>query len=120
MATDDAYGDLHIREKNGLAHEKLRHTYMVMTLCIIATVRTVYPALLWELTYEIFFFPEFAENGSIYDYIYKEHKKPPLSQILLWATQVAEGMVMAGNYKSHATDTELIVNIIAKCERIDM
>ena len=38
------------------------------------------------------YFTEFAENGSIYDYIHKEHKKPPLSQILLWATQVAEGM----------------------------
>ena len=40
------------------------------------------------------YFTEFAENGSIYDYIHKEHKKPPLSQILLWAVQVAEGMYL--------------------------
>ena len=39
------------------------------------------------------YFTEFAENGSIYDYIHKDHKKPPLSQILLWAVQVAEGIV---------------------------
>ena len=38
------------------------------------------------------YFTEFAENGSIYNYIHKEHKKPPLSQILLWAVQVAEGV----------------------------
>jgi len=107
MATDDAYPDVHVREKNGLAHEKLRHTYMVMNLCIIATVRTVYPAFLCELTYVIIFFPEFAEKGSIYDYIYKEHKQPPLSQILLWAIQVAEGTVMAG--KSRTTDTTLSI-----------
>ena len=38
------------------------------------------------------YFTEFAENGSIYNYIHKDHKKPPLSQILLWAVQVAEGI----------------------------
>jgi len=49
---------------------------------------------MWEQTAMacIIFFTEFAENGSIYDYIYKDHKRPPMSQILLWATQVAEGM----------------------------
>ena len=40
------------------------------------------------------YFTEFAENGSIYDYIHKEHKKPPLSQMILWAVQVAEGMYL--------------------------
>ena len=40
------------------------------------------------------YFTEFAENGSTYDYIHKEHKKPPLSQMLLWAIQVAEGMYL--------------------------
>jgi len=42
----------------------------------------------------IIFFTEFAENGSIYDYIHKDHKQPPMSQIILWATQVAKGMFM--------------------------
>ena len=40
------------------------------------------------------YFTEFAEKGSIYDYIHQEHKKPPLSQMLLWAVQVAEGMYL--------------------------
>ena len=40
------------------------------------------------------YFTEFAENGSIYDYIHQEHMKPPLSLILLWAVQVAEGMYL--------------------------
>jgi len=39
---------------------------------------------------------EFAENGSIYDYIFKQHKQPHPPQIILWATQIAEGTVMAG------------------------
>ena len=38
----------------------------------------------------IIFFTEFAENGSIYDYIHKDHKQPPI----IWATQVAKGMFM--------------------------
>jgi len=36
---------------------------------------------------------ELAENGSIHDYIYEKCKQPPLSQMLLWAAQVAEGMI---------------------------
>ena len=40
------------------------------------------------------YFTEFAEKGSIYDYIHQEHKKPPLSQMLLWAVQVSEGMYL--------------------------
>ena len=40
------------------------------------------------------YFTEFAEKGSIYDYIHQEHKKPPLSQMILWAVQVAEGMYL--------------------------
>jgi len=39
---------------------------------------------------------EFAENGSIYDYIFKQHKQPHLPQVKVWATQIAEGTVMAG------------------------
>jgi len=38
----------------------------------------------------IIFLTEFAEFGSIYDYIHKEQQQPPLSQMLLWAAQVAE------------------------------
>jgi len=34
---------------------------------------------------------ELAENGSIHDYIYEKCKQPPLSQMVLWAAQVAEG-----------------------------
>ena len=49
----------------------------------------------------IIFFTEFAESGSVYDYVHKEQKQPPLSQMLLWAAQVAEG-IMTG--QSHATD----------------
>jgi len=36
---------------------------------------------------------ELAENGSIHDYIYEKCKQPPLSQMVLWAAQVAEGMI---------------------------
>ena len=39
---------------------------------------------------------EFAENGSIYDYIFKQHKQPHLPQVKIWGTQIAEGTVMAG------------------------
>ena len=49
----------------------------------------------------IIFYTEYAENGSIYDYIYKNHKQPPLSQILLWATQVAEGMFVEVRANEH-------------------
>ena len=45
------------------------------------------------------FLTEFAENGSIHDYLHRDHKQPPLSQTLLWSTQVAEGIVMAGQSK---------------------
>jgi len=39
--------------------------------------------------------PEFAENGSIYDYIHMKCKKPSLAQEgLPWLKQVAEGIVM--------------------------
>jgi len=34
---------------------------------------------------------EFAENGSIYDYIHVKKEHPSLEQGLLWAEQVAEG-----------------------------
>ena len=50
----------------------------------------------------IIFLTEFAEFGSIYDYIHKEHKQPPLSQMLLWAAQVAEG-----TGQSHVTDKDV-------------
>ena len=45
---------------------------------------------------------ELAENGSIHDYIYEKCKQPPLSQMLLWAAQVAEGTVTA--VESYGTD----------------
>jgi len=44
--------------------------------------------------YYFIFFIEFAENGSIYDYIHEQHKQPSLSQIILWSTQVAEGILL--------------------------
>ena len=40
----------------------------------------------------LFYTTEFAENGSIFDYVYKEKKQPSLQQGLDWAEQVAEGM----------------------------
>lgn len=39
------------------------------------------------------FFTEFAENGSIFDYIHKKHKQPSLTQSLQWAKEVAEGTI---------------------------
>ena len=36
-------------------------------------------------------FLEFAENGSIYDYLHKKHKEPTLKQSVLWAKEVTEG-----------------------------
>ena len=38
------------------------------------------------------FFPEFAENGSVFDYIHVNHKQSSLAQRLLWLKQMAEGM----------------------------
>lgn len=37
-------------------------------------------------------FPEFAENGSVFDYIHANHKQSFLTQRLLWLKQMAEGM----------------------------
>ena len=34
---------------------------------------------------------EYAENGSILDYIHKKHKQPSLTQSLQWAKEVAAG-----------------------------
>ena len=48
---------------------------------------------------------ELAENGSIHDYIYEKCKQPPLSQMVLWAAQVAEGTDTA--VESHGTDTDV-------------
>ena len=42
-------------------------------------------------------FPEFAENGSIFDYIHVNHKQSSLAQRLLWLKQVAEGTVMTSS-----------------------
>jgi len=39
------------------------------------------------------FFTEFAENGSIFDYIHKKQKQPSLMQSLQWAKEVAEGTI---------------------------
>ena len=39
----------------------------------------------------LFYFLEFAENGSIYDYLHKKHKEPTLKQNILWAKEVTEG-----------------------------
>jgi len=54
----------------------------------IPRLRGTYISLL-----ELNFSPEFAENGSIFDYIHVEHKQSSLAQRLLWLKQVAEGMV---------------------------
>ena len=37
------------------------------------------------------FHTEFAENGSVYDYIHVEHKDPSLVLRMLWAKEVVEG-----------------------------
>ena len=71
--------------------------YYIAELC--TTLTSEHAAHLLKLI-AVNFFAEFAENGSIYDYIFKEHKQPPPSQILLWATQVAEGMVVAIKFTS--------------------
>jgi len=44
------------------------------------------------------FLAEFAENGSIYDYIHKEHKQPSLVQRLKWANEVVEGTSVGDSY----------------------
>lgn len=42
-------------------------------------------------TMNLLFSPEFAENGSIYDYIHQKQLEPTLTMSLLWARQVAKG-----------------------------
>ena len=42
-------------------------------------------------------FLEFAENGSIYDYIHKKHNEPTLKQSVLWAKEVTEGKFVIFN-----------------------
>jgi len=37
--------------------------------------------------------PEFIDNGSIHDYIYVKGHRPEFDQSLLWAQQIAEGMI---------------------------
>ena len=59
-------------------------------------------------------FTEFAENGSVFDYIFKECKQPSPSQILLWATQVAEGTVML-NFISIGYMYLWIINLNEAC-----
>ena len=39
----------------------------------------------------LFYFLEFAENGSMYDYLHKKHKEPTLKQSILWAKEVTDG-----------------------------
>jgi len=68
--------------------------FAVETTSNIRVIQVVY-SMLTAMT----FLTEFAENGSIHDYLHRDHKQPPLSQILLWSTQVAEGIVMAGQSK---------------------
>ena len=48
--------------------------------------------LKFELATNLLFSSEFAENGSICDYIHRKHQRPTLKQSLLWAMQVAEGI----------------------------
>ena len=43
------------------------------------------------------FFLEFAENGSIYDYIHKKHMEPTLKQSVIWAKEVTEGKCLIFN-----------------------
>jgi len=42
-------------------------------------------------TMNLLFSSEFAENGSIYDYIHQKQLEPTLTMSLLWARQVAKG-----------------------------
>jgi len=55
------------------------------------------------------FFAEFAENGSVFDYIFKECKQPSPSQILLWATQVAEGIAAVDQSPATYIDVRLML-----------
>ena len=43
------------------------------------------------------FFVEFADNGSIYDYIHKKRNEPTLKQSVLWAKEVTEGKFIIFN-----------------------
>jgi len=45
---------------------------------------------------------EFAENGSIYDYIHVQRKHPPMEQRLLWLKQMAEGTASRPIKVSHS------------------
>ena len=55
------------------------------------------------------FLAEFAENGSIYDYIHKEYKRSSLPQRLLWAKEVVEGTYYSGGCQIIAVDSEWLV-----------
>ena len=46
--------------------------------------------------------PEFAQNGSIYDYIHQKHSQFSQDQGLLWLKQVAQGNVINTIHYRHA------------------
>ena len=44
--------------------------------------------------YDLLCSPEFADNGSIHDYIHVTGHKPDVDRSVIWAQQIAEGVVV--------------------------
>ena len=47
---------------------------------------------------DIFIVTEFAENGSLFNYLHKEKQFPTVDQSLAWALEVAQGMEHLHNH----------------------
>ena len=66
---------------------------------------------------------EFAENGSIHDYIHVKKERPSLEQGLLWAEQVAEGTwhpnVVCTTTISHAWTCTMKVLVPKKKQKLE-
>ena len=78
----------HIIQFYGLVTEQP----IIVGECIITGVFECETCIhIYFTTNVVILFLEFAENGSIYDYIHKEHKEPTLEQSVLWAKEVTEG-----------------------------
>jgi len=69
-----------------------------------------------HFVYQILF-PEFAEKGSIFDYIHVNHNQSSLAQRLLWLKQVAEGTVMTYFAILSSSSCSLAVYIYAEMTR---
>ena len=89
--------------EHSFAMSAIPNSFLGLEMIIHFTVETTSNIQVLQIIYcmliAMTFLTEFAENGSIHDYLHRDHKQPPLSQILLWSTQVAEGIVMAGQSK---------------------